>query len=162
VATEPNLETKLTASARAWRETLGGNDMDPESSAERKFADCLEQWIAGLLTTDERWTQEGRWYDGLVFLDCIAKENDEFETRGSIWEIRTQDTYPFRATLRLAPVGLASYDIRFGDERPNDDPRQRGPRDWEFLQSEPEWRFRFERGDSEGDGRPAGGNAPPG
>jgi len=146
--TGSNLEVKLADSARAWREALTRSDSDLESSAERKFAECLEHWIAELLTMDERWPHEGWWSDGLVFLECIAKEEeDEFETRGSIWEIRTQEKYPFRATLRLAPVGIAAFDVRFGDDRPKDDPRRRRPQDWDLLRSEPEWSFRFGRGD---------------
>lgn len=139
-----SLEAHVADSAREWREASLGTEATPREVAERKLADHLERWIAELLATDEAWPLRGRWFDGLILLECTSEEDERLLVRGSIWSI-DQEQYPFRATLQLSPTGLAAFEVRVGDGMHSSSSRRRTARDWELLRSEPEWRFQFVR-----------------
>jgi hypothetical protein len=139
-----SLEAQVAASARAWREASRGTNAAAREAAERKLADHLEAWVAELLATNEEWPLRGRWFDGLIFLECSAEENERFNMRGYIWSIH-QEQYPFRAAIHLSPNGLAAFEVRFGDGKASSNSHCRNPRDWALLRFEPEWRFQFAR-----------------
>ncbi|MCI0571309.1 MAG: hypothetical protein L0Y66_11195 [Myxococcaceae bacterium] len=140
-----SIEAKVAASARAWRGASSSDDAAVRAAAERELADQLELWIASLLATDENWPLGGRWFDGLILLECSASEGERFDMRGYIYRIDTQEQYPFRTMIQLSTDGLAGFDVRFGDGTPATKPRRRNPQDWVRLRFEPDWGFQFVR-----------------
>ena len=113
-----SIEAHVADSARAWREASRNQDAAVREVAERKLADFLERWIAELLATDEAWPHQGRWFDGIVFHECRAEEDERFVMSGSIWSI-DQKQWPFRASLQLSTGGMAAFDVHFGDRKPS-------------------------------------------
>ncbi len=130
----PSLETEVASAARAWREASRGTSLDAREAPERRLADTLERWLAGLLATDAHWPHQGRWYDGLVFHECLSEDGDRFHLRGHIWHI-DQTQHPFRVTLQLSTEGLAAFEVDLAHGPPA--ARRR---------AEPEWTFHFARG----------------
>jgi hypothetical protein len=133
----PNPEAQLASTARAWRQSSHGSDLAARAAAERRLADAVEQWLAGLLEADPHWPQQGRWYDGLVFHQCTTEDDgDRLHLSGHVWGI-DQRQYPFRAELHLAPDtdGLAAFEARLALPGPSTKRR-----------AEPEWTFHFTRG----------------
>ncbi|MFP2903574.1 hypothetical protein ACLESD_00560 [Pyxidicoccus sp. 3LFB2] len=130
-----SLEVQVASSARAWREASRGADMAAANELRnRKLADFLERWIAELLSTDAGWSQQGRWFDGLIFVECVAEDDDWFNLRGYIWGV-DQKQYAFRAALLLSTEGLASFDVRIAHGRP-----------YASRKADQEWSFQFVRG----------------
>jgi hypothetical protein len=129
-----SLEVQVANSARVWREASHGADMAANEFRDRKFAGALEQWLAELLSTDARWPQQGRWFDGLIFVECVAEDDDRFNLRGYIWGI-DQKQYAFRAELQLSTDSLASFDVRIAHSKP-----------YASRKADQEWSFQFVRG----------------
>jgi hypothetical protein len=125
-------EEQVASSAHAWTAASRGTDMAARVVAERQFADSVERWVAELLTTDDRWLQQGRWFDGLVFVEC-REENGCFHLGGHIWGI-DQRQYAFQAELQLLMEGLTAFDVRVAQGKA---PSRRS--------AEPEWAFHFVR-----------------
>jgi hypothetical protein len=127
-------EVQVAISARAWREASRGADTATSGLPERAFASSLEWWIAELLSTDARWPLQGRWFDLLIFVECVAEEDDRFNLRGYIWGI-DEKQYAFRAALLLSTDGLASFDVRVAHGKP-----------YASRKADQEWSFQFVRG----------------
>ncbi|MCP3142161.1 hypothetical protein [Pyxidicoccus xibeiensis] len=128
MTTGMKLEEQVADSARAWKVASESSDASAREIAERRLADFLERWVAELLTTDAEWTQHGRWFDGLIFEELRAEEDDRFSSSGYIWSI-DQVKWPFRASIQLSADGMAAFDIRFGARRRNP---PRAEADWAF------------------------------
>ncbi|WP_164020109.1 hypothetical protein [Pyxidicoccus trucidator] len=129
-----SLEVQVANSARSWREASRGADLAARDAAERTLADSLEQWIAELLSTDAQWPQQGRWFDGLIFQECLAEDPERFHLRGYIWGI-DQKQYAFRAELQPSTDGLAAFEVRIAHGKAS-----------ASRSAEPEWDFQFVRG----------------
>ncbi len=148
IVTETAHERDVAESVRAWQRASSGGASSELETAARTLANNLERWIAELLATDTRWTAHGRWHDGLVFVECIAKGVDEFSMRGWIWQVDTQARHPFRVNLRMSDTRILELDVRVAAAVGASAPSGRDL----FLtlaSSEPDWTFEFVRGEGD-------------
>jgi hypothetical protein len=141
VPVDEALESEVAASARDWIAAMHSDDLQLRGSTERRLAESIEIWVAALLSTDERWTLPGRWFDGLAFQECCAPRDDQIEVHGFIVRIDTQRVDPIWIRLWLSPEGLHAFDVRFGDEQSVDGIPYELSR--KLVGAHPLWRFRF-------------------
>lgn len=140
-----DLEIAVAGAVESWRRAGPGAERD---RAGRHLADVLERWIAALLSADARWPLQDRWYDDLVFVDCLDRGDAGVSMLGWIWRIDTQTRYPFRVRLRPSTGGLAGFEVCVADEyRAEGGRRGRRARDLALAlaNSELEWSFHFVR-----------------